>query len=240
MSFLVLVVDRSTLLDDLEHRRRIQSFPFRRQIEDTFQQIDEITAVAVGQFGQRPPCLGRHRQFALQFRFGPLRDLFEGIGIQRIHNEHFATGKQCAVQLEGGILRRGADQSYGTVFHIREEAILLRPVEPVNLVDEKQCSLAVFAPLRRLIERLAQISDSGKHRRERGEMKTGAGCHHPGQRRFATAGRPPENKTGQMAGVDHPAQRRPLAEQMLLTDNLIEVGRPEPVRQRPVDILRKK
>ena len=40
-----------------------------------------------------------------------------------------------------------------------------------------------------------------------------------------------------MPGVDHPPQRSIAAEQMILTDDLVEFNRTEPIRQRAVDTL---
>ena len=130
-------------------------------------------------------------------------------------------------------LPAGADQNHRAVFHIGQEAVLLRPVEAVNLIDEQQRPLPAAPPLPRLLEGFAQIRDAGEHRRQRDEVEAGPGRHDPGQRGLAAAGRPPQNKTGQPPGIDHPPQRRIGPEQMILPDDFVERRGPHPVRQRP-------
>ena len=56
---------------------------------------------------------------------------------QRQCFDHAAPRKQGRVDFEGGVLRGGAHQVNDSLFHKRQEGILLRLVEPVDFIDEK-------------------------------------------------------------------------------------------------------
>ena len=53
----------------------------------------------------------------------------------------------------------------------------------------------------------------------------------PRHRGFARAGRPPKDHRGQAPGPHH-APQEPVAEQMILTDDLVECLRAQPIRER--------
>ena len=56
---------------------------------------------------------------------------------ERLQHEHAGAREQRAVDLEAGVLGGGADEGDGAVLGRRQEAVLLRLVEPVDLVDEE-------------------------------------------------------------------------------------------------------
>ena len=71
----------------------------------------------------------------LVFRRG-VQHLPNGRFVQRIEHEYLRSRKQRRIHLERGILCRGPDQDDRPVLHVREEGILLSPVEPVDLIYE--------------------------------------------------------------------------------------------------------
>src|SRR3546814_15730228 len=68
-------------------------------------------------------------------------------------------------------LCRRADEYDRSILDIGQEAILLRPIEAVDLVDEEQRPLPRLPPPARAVEDLAQVGHSGKHGGQRLEMQ---------------------------------------------------------------------
>ena len=79
---------------------------------------------------------------------------------------------------------------------------------------------------------LADILDAGKNGRQGDEFGIEGVGHQARQRRFADARRPPENQRMRLARLKSQAQRLAGAEQMLLTDDLIERFRAQQFGQR--------
>ena len=109
---------------------------------------------------------------------------------------------------------------------------MLSAVKAVNFVDEQQRAAAGLPPFARRLEYLAQIGNSGKHRRQRLEFEVGAVRQQARDRRLPAAGRAPQDQRRQLSVCDHPPDRAVGAEQVILTDNLSEAFRPQPVGQR--------
>ena len=59
---------------------------------------------------------------------------------QRLQFKDAGTGQQSAVDLEIGIFRCCADQRDDSLFYIRQQVILLGLVEPVDFINEQDCS----------------------------------------------------------------------------------------------------
>src|SRR4029079_8011497 len=97
-------------------------------------------------------------------------------------------------QLKRRILRGGADQNDGAVFDHRQERVLLRAVEAVNLVDEEKSPLPGFTPSARGIKDFFQIADAGKDRRNLLELQIRRLRQKPRHRGLAGAGWPPEDE----------------------------------------------
>src|SRR5512143_2980911 len=66
-------------------------------------------------------------------------ELAEIIRRDGLENEHAHSRKKRAVHLEGWILCSGTDQRDRAAFDMRKKRVLLRLVEPMNLVHEKNC-----------------------------------------------------------------------------------------------------
>ncbi len=156
----------------------------------------------------------------------------ERFAIERAKHEHAGARQQRRVQFEGRVLGGGADQRDRAVLHHRQEGILLRPVETVDLVDEEQRSLAGFAPPARRLEHFLQVGDAGEDRRNLLELEVGFLGEQPRDGGLAGPRRPPEDQRAERAGTEHPCQRAVLAEQMVLPDHFRQLLRPQPVCQR--------
>ncbi len=74
-----------------------------------------------------------------------------------------AAGEERGVDLEGGILRGGADQADGAALDVGEEGVLLGLVEAVNLVDEEDGAGAEVGGLFRLDHDLLDLLDAAEH-----------------------------------------------------------------------------
>src|ERR1700721_954809 len=102
----------------------------------------------------------------------------------------------------------------------------------MHLVDEQQRALAHLTPRARRIERLLQIGDPGKHRRELFEMQFGGVRQQPRHRGLAGARRSPEHQRTQRARRQHARQRTIGSQNVILADNIRQRARTQPVRQR--------
>ncbi len=148
-------------------------------------------------------------------------------------HEHLGAGKERGVDLEGGILGRGADEHDVAGLDAGQEGVLLRLVEPVNLVDEDDRPPAGRPPEPlRLAHHLADFLDPRQNGAERHEARLGRLRDDPRERRLARPRRTPEDDRLEQVALDRLAQRFPGREQILLADQLVEGPRPHPLGQR--------
>jgi hypothetical protein len=64
--------------------------------------------------------------------------------VEGVQGEDTGAGEQRADDLEGRVLGRGADERNGAVLDIREDGVLLRLVEAMDLVDEEDGLARIF------------------------------------------------------------------------------------------------
>ena len=84
--------------------------------------------------------------------------------VQRLEHEDAAARQQRARELEAWVGRRRADQRDDAVFHPGQERILLRLVEPMDLVaKEDRAAPFVPQPALRLVDDLADTGHSLRH-----------------------------------------------------------------------------
>ena len=171
---------------------------------------------------------------ALAVAGGAAHHTGEGVGAQSLQREHAAAREQWSDHLEGRVLGGGADQDHSARLDVRQQRVLLRAIQAVELVEEEHrtASGAAFAP--GALDDGADLLHSGHHGRERleGRVRTGVGRDQSGERRLAAAGRAPEEQRGQLAGVEQCAQRGAFAQQRLLARHLFERARTHAVGQR--------
>src|SRR2546429_1710798 len=107
----------------------------------------------------------------------------------------------------------------------------------MHLVDEQQRALAHLAAGACRVEHLLEVGDAGKHRGNLLEMQFGGVRQQPRDRGLAGAGRPPEHQRTQGPRRQHPRQRAVGTENVILSDDIGERARAQPVRQRTRRIL---
>ena len=92
--------------------------------------------------------------------------------VERLQHEHLRAREQRRVHLERRVLGRRADEHDVAGFDARQERVLLRLVEAVDLVDEEDRAAArAAARLLGLGHHLADLLDAREHRAERDEVR---------------------------------------------------------------------
>ena len=152
---------------------------------------------------------------------------------ERLEAHHLAARQQRGVDLERRVLRGRADERDRARLDVRQERVLLRLVEAVDLVEEQDGALAVLGQARLgLGDGVAQVLDARLHRREPDEARVGARGEDARQRRLARARRPPEDERGQHPLRGGALENPPRADQVRLADELVEVARAHPLGER--------
>src|SRR3989304_822914 len=118
-----------------------------------------------------------------------------------------------------------------------EERVLLRLVEPVDLVDEEDGGAGGPRTFQgpgsfELRERLPDLLDARQDRRIGKEDGIRLRGEDPGKGRLPRSGRTPEDEGGEGGGGEHRGEELPLPQQILLPDEVGEGGRTHPVGQR--------
>ncbi len=85
-------------------------------------------------------------QPALGVGDSPVQQVAKLLIRQRFKREHAGAGEQRRVDLKIGVFGGRADQHDGSVFHMRQQGILLGFVKSVNLVNKQHCLFAVHSP----------------------------------------------------------------------------------------------
>src|SRR5665648_386774 len=114
---------------------------------------------------------------------------------------------------------------------MRQESILLRTVETVDLVDEQERAAPLLPPRLGLLEHLAQVRHARLDGRQLLEMKIGDFGEEPRHGGLAGARRTPEDHRTEASDPHHAAQHA-VAEKMILADHLVEGLRAQAVRER--------
>ena len=118
-------------------------------------------------------------------------------------------------------------------FDVRQKRVLLRLVEAVDLVDEEHRPPPALAA--RALgggDDLLDLLDAGRHGAERDEVGAGERREQSRQRRLARARRAPEDQRMQRAVIERLCERPAGAEEVILSDELVERARPHPLGQR--------
>ncbi len=136
------------------------------------------------------------------------------------------------VDLEVGVLGRRPDQRHQPLLDRGQQRVLLRLVEAMDLVEEEDRRLvrgpaALLGPL----DHGADLGPPRVHRRELLERPAARGGDDPGQGGLPGARRPVEDRRVRLPGLDRRAQRRALAQQVLLAEKLVQGARSHPDRQ---------
>ena len=158
-------------------------------------------------------------------------DLGELLLGERLELDDLAAGEEGGVDLEVGVLRRGADQRHEALLDRGQERVLLRLVEAVDLVEEEDRPLPVAAqPVAGALHHAADVVDPGRDGRELLECGAGLVGDDAGERRLPRPGRAVQDQRAQAVILDRAPQRRALAEHVLLPDQLVERARADSLR----------
>ena len=147
--------------------------------------------------------------------------------------------EQRAVDLEVGVLGRGADQRHQPLLDRRQQRVLLCLVEAVDLVEEEDRRPPAGPALAGAGDHLSHLGAPGLDRGQLLERRVGVLGRQPRERGLAGSRRAIEDHRMRVAGLERDAQRRARREQVLLADELVQrarshAGGERAVRRRPV------
>ena len=217
----LLDIDRLTALQrdlrgGLEHGQRAAGVAVREQAEP-LGDLEPERANAALHVGQRAA-----------------HDLGDRRIVERPERHHAAPRQERAVHRERRVLGRRADEHAEPVLDVRQERVLLRAVEAVDLVDEEQRRAPTLAA-RDLgaVDRLAHFLDAGEDRGERLEPEVRRLGDQPRERRLATPGRSEEQQRPGLPVGERSSQSASLPDHLLLAEELVEGPRAHPLGEGP-------
>ena len=154
-------------------------------------------------------------------------------GRERLEHEYAQARQQRRVQLERRVLGRRADERDDAGLDGRQERILLRAIEAVDLVAEEDRAAAFdLAALLGFANDLAHARHAFGHGAERHEVLVGVAREQTRERRLAAARRAPEHHARDRALLDRLAQRFAGAEQLLVPQEIVERFGTQPMGER--------
>ena len=115
---------------------------------------------------------------------------------------------------------------------MRQECVLLRLVETVHLVDEDDGAPAAGANHLRALDRFADVFHAAEHGRDRDELGVETFGHQQRERGLAHPRRAPQDHRMQAARLKRRTQGFAGAEQVLLTDHVVERFRAQALGER--------
>ncbi len=137
----------------------------------------------------------------------PFQQAADVRSLQRAELEHLTAADERRHQREERIRRRRSDENHDTVFHIRQQHILLRLVEVVQFVDKQHRFLpgvSQSGQCRR--EHIPEVLHSRSRRIELLERGLAVCRYDLRQSRLACPGRSEKDERLQPAGGQHPPQ----------------------------------
>ena len=152
---------------------------------------------------------------------------------ERLELEDAAAADQRLVDLEVGVLGRGADQDHRAVFDPRQQRVLLRLVEAVNFIHEEDGALAeLAAAILGGGDGGADVGHAGQHGVDGDEVRPRGVGDDARQGRLAGARRPVEDHRAELVGLDRAAQQPARPHDVLLADELVQGARAHPGGER--------
>ena len=152
---------------------------------------------------------------------------------ERAQGHHPAAREERGVHLEGGVLGGGADERHRALLHVRQERVLLRLVEAVDLVDEQDGALAVHAAP--VLGRAATISRMSFTPASTALNGTKTAPVRLAMMRASVVlpvpGGPQRMSEGTWSRLDGPAQGAARAEHVLLPDEVLQRARAHAARR---------
>ena len=152
---------------------------------------------------------------------------------QRLQLKNLRARHQRRVDKEKWVVRRRPDQPHHPAFHVRQQHILLRLVEAVDFVNEKNGGLTcVFQAVGRPAQHPPHVRHVGLHPAQPLKLAPCLPRDDLRQRRFPRPRRPVKNKRLNPIRLDGPPQQHPRRENVTLSRELVQIARPHPRRQR--------
>ena len=176
-----------------------------------------------------------HAESAFSIRQRAIDHRADRVLRQRLQRDHATSRQQRGVDRERRVLCRCTDQHEQAVLDVRQERVLLRLVEAMDLVDEHKRALPGARPSRfGGRDRIANLRDAGQHCGERLKRETRMLRDQLRKRRLAGARRAPQQKRPSLAALDRATQRATFANDLLLTEILLQRLRPHAFGERHV------
>ena len=126
------------------------------------------------------------------------------------------------IDLEIRVLGCGSGKGDGAVLNMRKQGVLLGLVESVDLVDEQDGRLSGEGePVARLSHQRPDLGDAAHDGGYGHEACPGCVRQDPREARLAASRRTPEEEGPEVAALQGAAERPALADQALVTDDLV-------------------
>ena len=235
MPLLPLVIDRCSLLNEIDQPRGVQCPGDGLEL---FDEVEQIPAIAVCHRHHRLPGLVVYRQRPPYGFFRTFDECGQSPLVEAFEDEHLTARQQRRIEFEARILRRRADEHDRSVLHVGQEGVLLSTVEAVDLINEQHRALSDLAPFGSRLEDLAKFSDARESGRQRLERQPGLIRQQTRDCGLPTARRPPQHHRDQSTFVDHPSDRCVRTEQVLLAHHIFESLRTQTVGEGTTTVIR--
>ena len=211
--------------------RRAPSVVRLRGGDGQLQAVEGHPSVAVRHGHEVPHGLGRQlrAQFAqpsVSVAQGALDDESKLVVLKLPQGEDAGAGEEGCDDLEGGVLRGGADEDDRAVLDVGEDDVLLGLVKAVDLIDEEDGALAVHgAPLPGGLGDATEVGHAGGDGGDGLEVGAGEAGDEVRKGGLAGARRPPEQQRGNLVRLDGAAEDPPRPDDVALPYELVEGAR---------------
>ncbi|EXI76543.1 MAG: hypothetical protein AW07_00491 [Candidatus Accumulibacter sp. SK-11] len=201
-------------------------------------QVEQAPRVAIGKADQPRTRIIADARFGQRVPTGPFEEFAHLVRRQRLQHVDRRPREQRRVEFERRILGRRTDERQQPTLDVRQEGILLRLVETMHFIDEEDrppatAGTADFGAS----DRLTDVPDAGKNRRESDEVGSEGVRHQARERRLADSGRSPEDHAVRLSGLEGDGQRLSRPEQVRLADHFGQLPRPQSFGQRYVRMV---
>ena len=161
-----------------------------------------------------------------------LEDRDDVVGAERLEDVDLRAREQRGVDLERRVLGGRADEHDRAALDVRQERVLLRLVEAVDLVDEQDGPSAGLTPA--MVgggDDVLDFANAGRDGAERDEVRPRDRREQAGHGGLAGARRAPEDQRMEQSLFEGAPQRLAWPDEMRLADELVERARPNPLGQ---------
>ncbi len=176
--------------------------------------------------------LGRRRDGGVEGPDSSFDESIERHLVERLEAKQGAARPEWRVHLEVRVFGRGTDEGQGPVLDGRKQGVLLRPREPVDLVEEENGSAIVKAtPFHGPVDDLADVSDTSGHRRQLFESPMRGAGDGEGEGGLTGARWAPEDGAREAIGFDQCAKWSARTDEVILPDDIVDRARAKTSRQ---------